>query len=260
MSGRQDPGRGPPPCAPNPVLSAPPDPVRPPRRRAGDRVPRLRAHVLPPRAPRVPGRSPLPRSGPGRPHGAGSGLGRGDAPPAAAATGSRSRSESGRGELLPGGGGRRCSRGRRRRRGAGVGATRPPISGRGCAGSSAPAGGRLLARQTLPHAEPAEKRRRLFLLPLPLPSPSSFPPLPQPAAGSLLAARRALAATQLGTSTLRADGQADPGPQLPSEGQIPRAPRPRRLRRDARDARRGPAWSGWGGGRVCVCVLKDELG
>lgn len=186
--------RGPPPCASDPAPSAPPGPARPPRWRAGDQVPRPHAHVLPPRASRISRRSPLPRSWPGRPRGAGRGLGRGDAPPAAAAAGSQSRSGSGRGELLPGGGGRRCSR-CRRRRGAGLGATRPPISGRRCAGSSAPAGGRLLARQTLPHAEPAEKRRRLFLLPLPPPSPSSFPPLPQLPAGSLLVARRALAAT-----------------------------------------------------------------
>ncbi|XP_057599354.1 basic salivary proline-rich protein 1-like [Hippopotamus amphibius kiboko] len=109
---------------------------------------RTSSHPGPPR----PQARPLPRSGPGRPRGAGRGLGRGDAPPAAAAAaGSRGGERA-----------RRAPPGRRREALLSLPQPQPPppppprlrvseLHGRGsraaaAAGPLAPAGGRLLAR------------------------------------------------------------------------------------------------------------------
>lgn len=139
---------------------------------------------------------------------------------------------------------------------AGLGATRPPIPGRRRAGPLAPAGGQLLARQTLPHAQRVESHR-LFLLPLPLLPPLSLPLfLPSPPPPSL----RSRSCRRPGLSWPRpslghapsADGQRDPGLSLPGgsdpahpEDPPPPVGRPER----AAGSRLGSDWAEGGRGR-----------
>lgn len=229
-------------------------PARPPRQRAGDRVPRPSAHALPPGPPRPPVR-PLPRSGPGRPRGAGRGLGRGDAPPATAA-GSRGGERA-----------RRAPPGRRRE--ALLWLPPPPprlrfskLRGRhsraaaAAAGPLAPAGGRLLARQTLPHAEPAGTAAAASssspsLLPPPLGTPPPPPGPPPPSLSSGCRRRPGVSwphagpwpRSTLGHAPCAPYGQMDPRTPASLGGTDTRAPRPPPLLPAARERAAG---SGWG--------------